>query len=291
MTFYFGAHISGVKLIKSLTEIHNLGGNFAQIFIDSPYGKYNPNLINKYNTLAEEIKTFLSEKDMKLVIHAPYTLNFGQDMSNTPLKMQLICDELYVAHTIGAIGCVIHVGKYLNIDESESMAWMHYNISCILDYIRTNNLSSKLILETAAGQGTELFVTTDNSMLPLSSFYNSFTRVQQKYLKLCIDTCHIFVAGYDIRTKANVKQLFLDLAEQNILQHVVVIHFNDANKDYGIRVDRHAAIGHGYIGVTGLCAVLRHAQKHSIPCVLETPENSYMEEIPWIKEYFVDKLK
>jgi deoxyribonuclease IV len=291
MTFYFGAHVSVTKLIQSLTEIRDLGGNFAQIFVSSTFGKYNANLINKYDEKKDEIRSFLEENDMKLVIHSPYTLNFGQDMSEVPLKTQLICDELQVAHNIGAIGCVIHVGKHLKLDESESEELMHYNISHILNFIKRNKLNSKLILETAAGQGTELFVTTDNDISPLANFFNSFSSVQKQYLKLCIDTCHIFVAGYDIRTKEQVAQLFDDFAEHDILQHIALIHFNDANKDYATRVDRHAAIGHGYIGVKGLCAVLKQARKYRIPCVLETPGDSYTGEIPWIKENFVDKKK
>jgi deoxyribonuclease-4 len=125
----------------------------------------------------------------------------------------------------------------------------------------------------------------------LADFYNSFSESQKRFLKLCIDTCHIFVAGYDIRTKQQVKQLFDDFAEHDILQHIALIHFNDANRDYATRVDRHAAIGHGFIGASGLCAILRHARRYRIPCVLETPDDSYVGEIPWIKENFVDRRK
>jgi len=197
--------------------------------------------------------------------------------------MQIILDELIVADMIGAIGCVIHVGKYLKIDKDESTNIMQQNISYILKFMQEQKLKTNLILETASGQGTELFPSINNSILPLTNFYNRFTDLQKKYFKLCIDTCHIFVAGYDVRTKKNVLKLFDDLKEQNVLQHIALIHFNDSAKDFGTRVDRHEAIGHGFIGVIGLCNVLKQANKYKIPCVLETPDDSYITEIPWIK--------
>ena len=253
-----------------------------QIFVSNPYGKINPNLLAKYAEIGPEIKQYCKENDMKIVIHSPYTLNFGIDCEHKPQKLELIFNELQVAHMIGAIGCVIHVGKHLETSVTESKNWMKYYIDQMIDYIKINKLKSKIILETSAGQGTELFPSLDNSMQELIEFYNQFSKTSKKYFKLCIDTCHIFVAGYDIRKKAQVKRLFQQLLEEEILENVAVIHFNDSKKPLGSRVDRHEAIGYGSIGPNGLSEILKLAKKYSIPCVLETPDNSYINEIPWI---------
>lgn len=280
MTFYFGGHVSSTKLLKSLQSITELGGNFAQIFIDSPYGKYNPNLIKKYTDLAPSINEYCIENDMKLIIHSPYVLNFGQEVQ--PIKMQLIFDELVVAHLINAIGCVIHVGKYLKISEEESIEYMYNNLKTIIDFIKEQGLNSKLILETSAGQGTELFVTTDNSLKPFTSFYHRFSMEDKKYLKICIDTCHINSAGYCIDTRQHVRKLFSDFKKLKILKHIVVIHYNDSKTPCCSRVDRHESLGYGTIGISALSEILKHAVIHKIPCVLETPDESHENEIPWM---------
>lgn len=290
MTFYFGGHVSSTKLDKSLQSVLDLGGNFAQIFVNSPYGKYNPNLISKYTMKADEIKEFCSENNMKIVIHSPYTLNFGQEMSPHSPKLQIMYDELYVANLIGALGCVIHVGKYLKLSEEESIEHMYTNLLCIIKYMKEQKLRSKLILETSAGQGTELFVTVNNSLDPLTSFYNRFSKDEKKYLKLCIDTCHINSAGYCIDTKQHVNKLFTELEEADVLKDVVLIHYNDSKTPCCSRVDRHEALGYGSVGISALSEVLKKAFEYKIPCVLETPDENHINEIPWMSA-LVNKLQ
>ena len=290
MTFYFGAHVSSTKLLKSLQFVLDSGGNFAQIFVNSPYGRHNSNLIKKYTEKTTEIRDFCSDNNMKLVIHSPYTLNFGQHIEEDSYKFQLMYDELLVAHMIGAIGCVIHVGKYLKITEEESIEYMYRNIKNILTFIKSNNLNSKLILETSAGQGTELFVTTDNSLEPLTSFYDRFTTNEKKYLKICIDTCHINSAGYCIDTKEHVRNLFENFERSNLLKNIVLIHYNDSKTSCCSRVDRHESLGHGTIGISALSEVLRKAYEYKIPCVLETPDDNHTNELLWMSK-LVLKLK
>lgn len=284
MTFHFGTHMSSTNIIKSFKSIEQLGGNFMQIFIDNPYGKYNPNLISKYKLLEKSISKYMLDHNLKIVIHAPYTINFAQTINYNSIKFKIICDELIVAHMIGAIGCIIHVGKMLTMDKMLATGNMLKSLKYISKFIKDNKLKSKLILETAAGQGTEMFTTENNSMRGLATFYHMLTVDEKKHIKLCMDTCHIFSAGMDIRTRSNVKQLFKQLKYMDLLQYIVIIHFNDSKNEYNSHVDRHEAIGQGKIGFSGLSEILKYAFINNIPCVLETPGNSYIEEIPWIKQ-------
>ena len=219
-----------------------------------------------------------------MVIHSPYVFNFAKEENHDDYQFTQIKRELMVAHMIGAIGCVIHVGKYLELTEHKATANMLCSLKHIAKYIEDNNLTSKLILETAAGQGSEMIVTTDNSLAPFAAFYNMFTDIEKESIKICMDTCHIFVAGMDIRTRPGVDNVFKQLKLFDLEQHIAVIHFNDSAKDYGTRVDRHGAIGQGFIGFSGLSQVLKHAYRLKIPCVLETPGDAYEEEIPWMTE-------
>lgn len=284
MSFYYGAHMPSSNIIKSLKEIQSLGGNFMQIFIDNPYGKVNYKLIEKYNDIGPNIKRHLKNNDMKLVIHAPYTLNYAKEVDFNSIKFKIICDELTVAHNIGAIGCVIHVGKSLDLSIMKATGNMLTSLKYIINFIKTNNLNSKLILETAAGQGTELFVTEDNSFVNMATFYHMFTKDEQKYIKICIDTCHIHSAGIDLNTRNGVKELFRQLKYMQMLDHIAVIHYNNSKTAYNSHVDRHAPIGDGTINISGISEVIKQAFTYKIPCVLETHEDHYTREIPWITE-------
>ena len=253
-----------------------------QIFINNPRGTANPRLIEKYTLLAPSIVKHMTDNNLKLVIHAPYVINFAAPFDKESAKFKTIFDELIVADMLGAIGCVIHVGKNLIGNKMVATGNMLKSLKYIAKFIKNNNLRAKLILETAAGQGKEMFTTENNSMNGYASFYHMLTEDEKNYVKICIDTCHIFAAGMDIRTRPNVKELFKQLKYMDLLQHIVVIHFNDSKKDYNTHVDRHEAIGQGKIGFSGLSEVLKFAHKYSIHCTLETPGTSYVEEIPWI---------
>ena len=284
MTFFFGAHMPCANIIGALSEIQELGGNFIQIFVDNPRGTFNPNLITKYNKIGDKIKEYLSDNIMSMVIHAPYTLNFAKDIDHKSIQFKTICNELIVADKIGAIGCVIHVGKSLKLTDKKALSNMLLSLRYIVKFIKDNNLKFKLILETAAGQGTEMFVTENNSIEYLSNFYHMFNEEEKKHLKICIDTCHIFSAGIDISTRKKVKYFFRTVDLILGTENVALIHFNDSQTPYNSHVDRHASIGEGTIGISALSEVLKQAYKRNIPCVLETRGDSYVREIPWLKE-------
>lgn len=284
MSFYFGAHMPSTNIIKSFKEIQKLGGNFMQIFVDNPYGKVNFKLIEKYNKIGPNIRKYMEDNNLKLVIHAPYTLNYAKDVDTKSVKFKIICDELVVAHKLGALGCVIHVGKSLDLSILRATGNMLKSLKYIINFIKENNLDSKLILETAAGQGTEMFVTENNSIINLATFYHMFTDDEKNYIKICIDTCHIHSAGIDLNTRNNVKELFKELQYTQMLEHIIVIHYNNSDTAYNSHVDRHAPIGDGNINISGISEVLKQAYKYNIPCVLETHKDHYTREIPWIKE-------
>lgn len=288
--FYYGAHMSSSNILKSLREIMDSNGNFIQIFVNNTHGKINPDLLNKYRVIGPDILKMCEKNNLKIVIHSPYTINFAKNISENDNGFNIIFSELQVADMIGAIGTVIHVGKSLDNSIEEATENMFMSIKKIIKFIKENNLKSKIILETAAGQGTELFVTVNNNLRPLTDFYNRFTNDDKKYFKLCIDTCHIFSAGFDIRTKENVTKLFKDLESLNVLNHVALIHFNDSKKDYAERKDRHESIGYGFIGPKGLSYVVKYAYRYNIPLMLETPDETYVNEIPWIND-IVKKCK
>ena len=277
--FYYGAHLS-IKnnLLKLIDYIQSIHGNMLQIFISNPVAvklKINNNIINDANN----IKNKLLINDVKLVIHLPYTLNISKQFDINSWWIQSIIEHLEVSELIGSIGCVIHVGKSLTLSEYDSLNNMEKTLKYIVSYLKKKNMLTHIILETAAGQGTELISEIDDFI----NFYNRFTEDEKEYLRLCIDTCHIFVAGYDISKKSYVKEFFNKINTLIGIRYIDLIHLNDSKKICGSCVDRHENLGMGYIGKSGLKEFIRYAFLYRIPIILETPEN-FIEEILFIKK-------
>ena len=114
--------------------------------------------------------------------------------------------------------------------------------------MRKNKLNVKIILETAAGQGTELLTNIYN----LINFYEKFSNEEKEILKICIDTCHIYSAGHDIREEEQV-ELFIKILKKGIgMKNIALIHLNDSKREFNSHVDRHEKLGKGTIGLEGL---------------------------------------
>lgn len=285
---YFGGHMS-IKngIVSAISDINEIGGNMIQIFISSPM-ILNSNIDMKKFTshIVEQIKNKCLETDSKIVIHLPYVINLAKPLDINQLEtksIKLIIKQLEISHLIRSIGCVVHVGKYTDLTETEGLENMYKSLKIIIKYIKTNNLNTYIILETSAGQGTELLSTKNNSLNDLAEFYNRFTSEDKEVFKLCVDTCHIFAAGYDIRRKDMVKTFFDQWHEAIGLENLALIHLNDSKKTCGSCVDRHESLGKGCIGIEGLRHFIRYAIYYKIPTVLETPSD-YIEELNLINK-------
>jgi deoxyribonuclease-4 len=279
--FYYGRHMSiknGISV--AIQNIIDIGGNCLQIFISSPVnGKISKEIINLYMVQGYIIKTILKEKNIKLFIHSPYTFNFAKSIiHNNWFNCYWITSfikELEIADAIGAVGCVIHVGKYLNLNIETAINNMYISLCFIIEQIIIKKINSIIILETGAGQGTELFSSENTSLNNFFDFYNKFTLHQKKYIKLCVDTCHIFSAGYNISKPNLVIDFFINFQKQIGIEHLVLIHLNDSKREYNSHVDRHENIGQGKIGINGLKMFTFLSYMLNIPIILETPKNNH----------------
>ena len=280
---YYGAHLSIKNGITSaLDEIVEVGGNLIQIFISNPMSTKTSFNKDKYNEKTfKQIRNKLESSDTKLVIHLPYVINLAKPLMPDPIKswwIDMILQHLIISEGIGSIGCVVHVGKYLKLTETEGLDNMYESLKIVVDYLKNHQFNTHIILETAAGQGTELITTSNNSLEEFANFYNRFSEEDKSHIRICVDTCHIFAAGYDIREKAQVKKFFDEFNELIGLEYMDLIHLNDSEKGCGSCVDRHANLGKGLIGSEGLRHFIRYGMYYHIPMVLETPDG-YIEEI------------
>ena len=281
--FYYGAHMS-IKngILSAIDEIIEYEGNLLQIFVSNPMSAKSKSKLN--DNECKKIKDKLLDTNTKLVIHLPYIINLSKP--NIKLDdawwIKLICDQLIISDKIGSIGCVVHVGKHLDLTIDDGIENMYNSLIYIINFIESNNLQTFIILETAAGQGTELITTKNNSLEEFSNFYNKFTTKQKEYIRICFDTCHIFAAGFDITNNNKVKTFFDSFHKMIGIKYLALIHLNDSKSNCGSCVDRHENLGMGKIGIEGLRNFIRYGSFYKIPIILETP-NAFQKEIQLIK--------
>ncbi len=231
---------------------------------------------------AAEIANWKERKEIKsLVIHASYLLNFAKKIDKTDYAMKSLVEDLENAEKIGAEGVVLHMGKTLKSHPALAEKLFVENIETALKTARASR--AKVILENTAGQGSEMGYL-------IEEYARIFNKIRDhKRLGICLDTAHLFAAGYDLRKKEGVEK-FLD-QYQKVLDwpSLVAIHFNDSKKPLLSRVDRHEDIGRGTIGEEGLKEFVMslNVKRSGLGFILETPQTSlsYQKQIEKIKAW------
>ena len=274
--FYLGAHASISKGMKNaLISIEKLGGNAAQIFLKSPRARASKPLDE---TQAKEAKQYLKEKDLFLIGHCSYLLNFAKPYNENPWAVDSLVDDLTRIDKLGGIGVVLHIGKYLEYSEQEAFANIKTNITKVIKQTPQNTY---IILENTAGQGTEIGFRLEE----LSKLYNSLDKHPR--IKFCIDTCHAHAAGYNLSSQDQLQNFTQQFDKLIGIKNIVCIHLNDCKKEAGSRVDRHEDIGFGTIGKDGIKNITQFAKQQNIPLILETPQRdiNFAEQIELVKEF------
>jgi len=279
-TNYVGAHISREKtIIKTMENIKKAGGNSLQIFVSNPRSTSLVNIEN-YLTIASDIKKYLNENNFKLIIHSPYVINIASELKinkrTLPIEecywIKLILHELIIADLIGSEGVVLHVGKFVKQSYKDGLDNMKNSIEFILDNMIFKKLNTKLIIETPAGQGTELLTDLNDFV----DFHNSFSKEQQRYMGMCFDTAHTWALGYEL------DEAFKILFSKTNAKNVILIHLNNSLVSKGARKDRHAVMLNGTIPNSKMNNFISSLKKYKPIIILETPSQSYNEEFTHI---------
>ena len=266
---YFGAHIDSYdNLNKAADRIHNSGGNLIQLFMFDPKNS---------QSFSKHLKTI----NMKSVIHSSYTHNIAKNWDQYSWWIKNIKNEIKYASDLDSFGIVLHVGKKLDLSQEQAINNMFSSLVFICTNTNTQKYKNiKIFIETSAGQGTELY----SDIQDLGKFYQKIINHNlSNRIQICIDTCHIFSSGYDIRNKETAKKFLNDIDKHIGLKNIGLIHLNDSKVDIGRRIDRHANINDGYIGIEGLKYIFDFFKKKNVPIVLETPNQGYIDEINLLK--------
>ena len=254
----FGDKITGIKYANSI------GANFIQIFLKSPRS-YDIKTIEP--EVLKKIKNQLKKYNCGCVVHSSYVINLARPVEDFQhfKGVDVIVDDMNCAYKIGAIGAIIHMGKnVLKLSDDKAMKNFVIGITSVL---KKSHKKSTLILETAAGQGTEMCT----KLKDLGKLRKMVNKKYRNRIKFCIDTCHVFAAGYEIHKKTGQKSFVKEIEKYLKWKNVAVIHLNDSVKKCGDRKDCHAIIGDGKIGFKPLMRFVDICRIYNVPVVMEPP--------------------
>lgn len=273
---YIGSHVSmsGKKmLLQSVETTLENEANAMMIYTGAPQNtKRKP--IEELRI--DEAKKLLEENDIKMenvIIHAPYIINLANTIK--PATFEIAVDFLKVeierTEAIGAKYIVLHPGAHVKEGVDKGLK----QIVRGLDLVLTENQEAIICLETMAGKGTELGRTFEEIAYIINN-----VKYPEK-LGVCLDTCHVHDAGYDLN---NIDKLLNDFDQAIGLDKLKVLHMNDSKNIRGAAKDRHDNFGFGHIGFENLMAIINHPKLDNIPKILETPYVNDRKDAPYKKE-------
>ncbi len=273
-----GAHMpTSGGLHKAITSGYEIGCTTIQLFTASPR-QWRARPLSE-----EEIRDFEQarrETGIDVIIsHDSYLINLAApNVDVLQRSREAFLEELQRAEALGIPWVVTHMGAYLDSTEEEGLKVLGESVRLLLK--QTDGMRVGIALETAAGQGTNLGYRFEHLARIIDAAGGS------ERVGVCFDTCHVFVAGYDIRTPEALSAT-LDEFDQVIgLDRLKVVHVNDAKKPLGSRVDRHEHIGDGELGLEAFRALLHEPRLQHVPVILETPdaEKMHPENLRRLKE-------
>lgn len=259
--FRIGAHVSiSGGYVKAVGRLVDLGGNCGQIFAGSPRG-WKVSQPEK-----EESKDFRRETEEEAIrpwlVHGTYLINFATPKKELAEKsVNAVQGELNAAASLGVPYYVFHPGAHTGAGEEQGVL----NIGERLSKLNIPD-GVKLLLENTAGKGTTLGKTFDQLDRMVEVSDHDYSK-----LGVCLDTCHMYAAGYDITDKEKLDEMVQSVGEAVGLDNVHFLHLNDSKHPLGSEKDEHDHIGEGEIGLQGFELFINHDNLRDKPMVLETP--------------------
>ena len=264
-----GAHMSiEGGLYRAVERAESIGCNTLQIFTRNS-GQWRARPISP-----EDSRQFHDVRRRSAInpvfAHTSYLINLGACGELHEKSVDALILELERAEELGLEFVVMHPGAHCGLGEAQGLR----NIVAGLDRAlrATSGMKCRIALENTAGQGSCLGCSFDH----LEFFLHEVQ--QPERIGFCIDTCHLFASGYDIRTRASYKATFDLLLEKVTSAKILAFHLNDCKKHLGCKVDRHEHIGKGQIGEKGFRYLMRDSRFAAIPKVLETPKGKDLAE-------------
>jgi len=274
---YIGAHVSaGGGVENAPVNAHQIGATAFALFTKNQRQweakPLTPESISAFKTNCEKY----GYQPYQILPHDSYLINLGHPENDGLHKSRIaFLDEMQRCEQLGLDRLNFHPGSHLNqISEEKCLS----NIAESINWALNQTSGVIAVIENTAGQGSNLGF----------SFYQLKKIIDQVEDKsrvgVCIDTCHAYSAGYDLKTKAGFEKVFHEFEEVVGFGYLKGMHINDSKKELGSRVDRHDSLGTGTLGLEVFECIMNDSRFDGIPLILETPnEELWAEEIQILK--------
>ena len=267
---YIGAHVSAEGGVQNAPlNANTIGAKAFALFTKNQRQWFSSPLTKTNITEFRDNCERLDYKPFQILPHDSYLINLGHPEKEPLGKSRAsFLDEIRRCELLGLDRLNFHPGSHLNlIGIEECLMRISESINITLD--KTKGVTA--VIENTAGQGTNLGHTFEQIKFIID-------HVEDKSrVGVCIDTCHAYASGYDVRSKDGFKAVFKKFEEIVGFKYLKGMHLNDSKKDFGSRVDRHENIGTGLLGEESFAILMNDSRFDNIPMVLETPEESLWE--------------
>ena len=276
---YVGAHVSAVGGVENApVNAHEIGAKaFALFTRNQRQWKSQPLKADSIHLFKERCEAYGYDPGC-ILPHDSYLINLGNpDAEGLQKSRDAFLDEMTRCEQLGLKMLNFHPGSHLGKMEVDTcLSRIAESINIALD--RTQGVTA--VIENTAGQGSNLGFRFEHLAYIID-------KVEDKSrVGICIDTCHAFTAGYDLRTAAACDATFSELDRIVGLKYLRGMHLNDTLKTLGSHVDRHAPLGEGVLGIECFRYIARDSRFDDMPLILETPDESrWAEEIAELKRF------
>ncbi len=258
-----GAHVpTSGGLTTAAAHGRAIGAEAIQIFTRNQV-QWKSRLVSPDEAAA--FRASLEGSGVRMVVtHGSYLVNLASPKPDVLAKSRdAFLAEMERCHALGIPYLIFHPGAHMGAGDEAGLAAVAESLDNVLE--RADGLSVMPLLEVTAGQGSYV----GHRFEHLASILGRVRRPER--LGVCLDTCHLLAAGYDIATPAGYEETLADFDRLVGIRAVRAVHLNDAKKGLGSRLDRHEAIGEGCLGLETFRLIMNDSRFEGIPMILETP--------------------
>ena len=222
----------------------------------------------------EEIERFAALRKesniFRILAHNAYLINLASANNSLRVKsINALIDEMGRCMALSIPCIIIHPGAHLGAGEDEGIKNIINSLNIIMD--KTGGWQLDIALETTAGQGTNIGYRFEHLARIIDGIKD------KERVKVCLDTCHIFAAGYDISTAEGYAHVIKEFDRLVGIDRLVCLHLNDCKREFGSRIDRHEHIGKGTLGALPFRLIMNDRRLGNIPKIIETPKDKDMK--------------
>ena len=269
-----GAHMTiGKGVNKALDDALSIGADTMQIFTRNPRG-------GKAKEIGEDEARLFRRRIEELnfgpwIAHAPYTVNLSSVKEEVrEFGIQTLKEDLKRVDFLGGQYLVVHSGAHTGQGTEKGLELL---AEALEEILAQSPPTVSILLEGMSGSGSELGATLEQLKWVLG-------KLDKPNLGVCLDTAHLFAAGYDVRRWSELWQNIDEIIGE---KYVKAMHINDSVVDLASHKDRHAPLGGGMIGLEAFAEIVKHEQVRRLPLILETPNElaGWEKEIALLRKY------